>query len=95
MGGGGGCACVQLLLLPGDPFEVFEIQILLLEESLSETVGRYLIRGDFNSKSPQWGEARLDRRGILVGEMIARNDLIVLNQGEEFTFRRGGRRVNN
>ena len=25
----------------------------------------------------------------MVGEMIARNDLIVLNQGREFTFRRG------
>ena len=25
----------------------------------------------------------------MVGEMVARNDLIVLNQGREFTFRRG------
>ena len=40
--------------------------------------------------------ARLDRRGILVGEMVARNDLIVLNKGKEFTFRRGaGGDVNN
>ena len=41
------------------------------------------------SKSPEWGEARLDRGGILISEMVARNDLIVLNQGKEFTFRRG------
>ena len=68
---------------------VFETQILLLDKSLSEAVGRSLIGGDFNSKSPEWGEARLDRRGILVGEMVARNDLIVLNQGGEFTYRRG------
>ena len=66
---------------PGDPFDVFETQILLLEGSLREAIGRSLIRGDFNSKSPEWGEARLDRRGIFVGEMVARNDLIVLNQG--------------
>ena len=39
-----------------DPFEVFETQILLLEESLSEAFGRSLIRGDFNSKSPEIGE---------------------------------------
>ena len=58
-----------------DPLEVFETQILDLEESLSEAVGRTLIGGDFNSKLPEWGEARLDRRGILVGEMVARNDL--------------------
>ena len=74
---------------PGNPFKVFETQIFLLEESLSEAFGRSLIGADFNSKSPEWGEARLDRRGILVGEMVARNDLIVLNQGNEFTFRRG------
>ena len=49
--------------------------------------------GDYNSKAPKWGEARLDRRGILVGEMAARNDLIVFNQGRDFTFRLGaGRR---
>ena len=51
---------------PGDPFEVFETQILLLDESLSEAVERSLIGGDFNSKSPEWGEACLDRKGNLV-----------------------------
>ena len=72
-----------------DPFEFFETQILLLEESLCEAFWRCFIGGDFNSKSPKCGEARLDRRGILVGEMVARNDLIVLNQGKKFMFRRG------
>ena len=61
------------------PLEIFETQILLLEECLREACGRPLIAGDFNSKSPEWGVARLDRRGILVGEMAARNDLIILN----------------
>ena len=74
---------------PNDPFEVFETQILLLKESLSEARGRTLIVVNFNSKSPEWGEARLDRRGILIGEMVARNDLTVLNTGREMTFRRG------
>ena len=74
---------------PKDLFEIFETQILLLEGSLSEAVGRNLIGGDFNTKSSERGEARLDRRGILVGEMVARNYLIVLNQVKEFTFRRG------
>ena len=63
--------------------------INILEENHNRAVGRTLIRGNFNSKSPEWGEARFDRRGILVGEMVARNYLIVLNQGKEFTFRRG------
>ena len=72
---------------PGDPFDVSETQILLLEDCLHEAIGRSLIGGDFNIKSLEWGEARLDRRGILVGEMVARNDPIVLNQGKAFTFR--------
>ena len=74
---------------PNNSFEVFETQILLLEESLSEAVGRSPIEGDFNSKSPEWGEARLDRKEILVGKKVAANDQTVLNQGREFTFRRG------
>ena len=75
---------------PNDPFEIFETQILLLEESFREAIiGRSLIVDEFNSKSPEWSEARLDRRGILVGDMAVRNDLIVLNQCRDFTFRRG------
>ena len=74
---------------PKNPFEVFETQILLLEDCLSEAVGRTLVGSDFTSKSPEWGEHRLDRKGILFGKMVARNDLIVLNQGKYFTFTRG------
>ena len=44
------------------------------------------IAGNFESKSLEWGETRLDRRGILLGELVARNDLIVLNRGRDFTF---------
>ena len=83
---------------PNDPFEIFETQILLLKESLREASGRSLIAGNFNSKSTEWGEPRLDRRGILVSEMVARNDLILLNRGRDFTFRQGsmgGGSVNN
>ena len=50
---------------PNDPFEIFETQILLLKESLREASGRSLIVGDFNSKSPEWGEARLAMGGNL------------------------------
>ena len=82
--GGGVCSCY---FSPNDSFEIFETQNLLLGESLEEASGRSLIAGDFNSKSPEWGEARLDRREILVGEMDARNDLTVLNRDRDLTFR--------
>ena len=39
---------------PNDPFEIFETQFLLLEDSLREAGGRSLIAGNFNSKSPEW-----------------------------------------
>ena len=74
---------------PNGPFEIFETQIPLLDESIKDASGRSLIAGDFNSKSPEWGEARLDRGGILVGEMVARNEMNVLNRGRDFTFRQG------
>ena len=38
---------------PNDLFEIFETQILLLEESLKEASGRSLIAGHLNSKSPE------------------------------------------
>ena len=84
-----GVSVYSCYVSPSDPFEIFETQILLLEESLREAIGRFLIAGDFNSKSPEWGEARLDKREIFVGEVVARNDLIILNRGKDFTFRRG------
>ena len=37
---------------PNDPFEIFDTEILLHEESLREASGRSLIAGDFNGKSP-------------------------------------------
>lgn len=67
----------------------FEANIQALEDSLRACSVDSLIVGDFNAKSPEWGETRLDRRGVLVNEMVARNDLIVVNRGQEFTFRRG------
>ena len=74
---------------PNDTFEVFETQILLLEENFRNASWWSLKGGDFNSKSPEWGKARLYRREIMVDEMVARNDLIVFNRGKDFTFKRG------
>ena len=38
---------------PGELFDVFVTQILPFEGSLREAIGRSLIGGDFNSKSPE------------------------------------------
>ena len=59
-----------------------------LENSIQSAKGGVLIAGDFNSKSPEWGESRSDRRGAVVCEFVARNDLIILNTCDENTFER-------
>lgn len=46
-----------------------------------------VVAGDFNSKSPEWGETRADKSTVC--EFIARNDLVVLNRGCTPTFVRG------
>ncbi|XP_043472927.1 uncharacterized protein LOC122505400 [Leptopilina heterotoma] len=74
---------------PNDPLKKFEAEVQAFEESIKAFGGDVLIAGDFNSKSPEWGETRLDKRGTLVSDMVAANDLVVMNRGREFTFRRG------
>lgn len=73
---------------PNDTLGKFTEELNTLEDSISTQVD-VLITGDFNGKSPAWGETRLDRRGILINEMIARKDLIVINTGNKPTFNRG------
>lgn len=61
----------------------------LLEEigSIVQTRGgKNVIAGDFNAKSPLWGERRTDRRGQTMAEWIAQNDLTIMNDGESPTF---------
>lgn len=60
-----------------------------LEESIRSANGQVLVAGDFNCKSQEWGSDRLDCRGVALSGMIARLDLVVLNEGTVNTFRRG------
>ncbi|KAI5749425.1 hypothetical protein M8J76_007256 [Diaphorina citri] len=47
-----------------------------------------IIGGDFNAKSPEWGETRLDGRGRKLSEWIAMENLITQNIGNTPTFKR-------
>lgn len=73
---------------PNDALEKFMREIDELEKSLRSARGEVIIAGDFNSKAQEWGETRFDRRGRIVCEFLSRNDLIILNEGREPTFRR-------
>ena len=74
---------------PNDTLEKFQKDIDELEASLKRTKGEVLVAGDFNGKSSEWGETRSDRRGDIICEFVARNDLIILNTGNVNTFQRG------
>lgn len=74
---------------PNRDYEDFMTQLDNLEESLRTATGGILVAGDFNSKSPEWGSRVLDNRGEALSDLVARMNLVVLNEGNAFTFRRG------
>ena len=74
---------------PNIKHEEFLTKLTKLEDSLRTAISDVLIAGDFNCKSPEWGSRKLDKRGEALSEMIARLNLVVLNEGNTFTFRRG------
>lgn len=49
-------------------------------------VGKTVIVGDYNAKSPLWGMIKTDARGAIMEEWIAQNDLVVINEGTKPTF---------
>lgn len=95
-GQGNGFCCINT-----PSFEVYSVyasgnrDIHELEETLNEIEQRMrsgsgvaVIAGDFNAKSPQWGETSTDNRGRMMSEWIANNDLSILNKPNEPTFKR-------
>lgn len=51
--------------------------------------GHVVIGGDFNAKAREWGSARGNRRGDILLEWMAEQNLHVLNRGNTPTFVRG------
>ena len=73
---------------PTDPFGIFEIQIFPLKKASEKLVGGPLSRATLIVSRPSMEKPVCKRRGILVGEIVARNYVIVLNRGRYFMFRR-------
>lgn len=78
-------------LSPTDTFDEFQRDLDELEESIRTAQGEVIVTGDLNSKSPEWGSRILDKRGEALSEMIARLDMVILNEGTKNTFERGTR----
>lgn len=73
---------------PNRDIEEFEETLNQIEQQLRRNRKKTIIAGDFNAKSPLWGTKTTDRRGEIVGDWIAQNNLAVVNKGEEPTFQR-------
>lgn len=61
-----------------------EISVYLRESGSKDVI----LGADFNGKSPQWGAPGTDKRGRILTEWIASENLCVLNCGGTPTFRR-------
>lgn len=68
--------------------DIERLEVLMNE--ISTTIRRRgtkaVIAGDFNSKSSLWTSSKCNKRGALMEEWIAENNLVLLNQREKATF---------
>ena len=64
----------SIYLTPGET-----ITKLNLENLLDRLPRPFLLLGDFNAHSPEWGDYRRDGRGKLIESFLQDNDLILLN----------------
>lgn len=56
----------------------------------ASTPNNVVVAGDFNAASEVWGASKTDKRGYLLLDWIAVNNLVVLNEGDQPTFHRAG-----
>ncbi|XP_058806482.1 uncharacterized protein LOC131672932 [Phymastichus coffea] len=59
-----------------------------IEDAVRDISGNTIVAGDFNSRAIEWGLPTTNRRGRLLLEMVARLQLVVVNEGKSATFRR-------
>lgn len=62
-----------------------------LEASIRTENGPVILAGDFNAKSPEWGDPREDRCGRALMDFSASVNLIACNTGDKPTFERAYR----
>lgn len=73
---------------PNTDFAAFEDFLDRLEVSIKNAKTPVLVAGDFNAKSPQWGDHREDAKGRALADWLASLNLSVCNLGDKPTFSR-------
>ncbi|XP_077287795.1 uncharacterized protein LOC143912391 [Arctopsyche grandis] len=74
---------------PSATVEEFKRDLVCLEDDVRTSTLPVVVAGDFNSKAPEWGSQKTDRRGILLSEMASHLHLHAANVGSAYTFVRG------
>nr|CAI5849890.1 unnamed protein product [Callosobruchus analis] len=74
---------------PNVPLQDFKRYLDDLMDDAKSVGGEYIILGDLNVKSSQWGSPIADKRGLYLSDWIAQSDLVVHNTGNKPTFSRG------
>jgi len=77
-----------LLLVPFTVYTLFVDFLDRLEGSIRQQEGTVIVAGDFNAKSPVWGDHTEEPKGRLLVDMTASLGLAVCNTGDKPTFSR-------
>ncbi|XP_041452010.1 uncharacterized protein LOC121405399 [Drosophila obscura] len=85
----GGKWVYSCYLAPSLPLETFS---RIIDELIGDLRGRsdVVVGGDFNAWAQEWGSSLTNARGRTVLEAFATLDMVLLNEGSQQTFSRGG-----
>lgn len=73
---------------PNTDYTLFVDFLDRLEGSIRNKKGMVIVAGDFNAKSPAWGDHREDHKGKTLLDMTASLGMAVCNSGDKPTFTR-------
>jgi hypothetical protein len=82
----GGVRIVSGYVSPNTGIEEFKKYLGSLENCIRHSWLEVLVAGDLNAKSPIWRSGAGDNRGAALADLLAANDMLVQNAGEEATF---------
>lgn len=74
---------------PNVSISQFEKLVQQLRDSVSSQSKQVIVVGDFNAKGTLWGSGFYDKRGEIVMEWLASDQLVMINDGAHPTFVRG------
>ena len=71
----------SLYLPPNSP-----VQISDLEDLISQLPSPFLLLGDFNARSPLWGDTVQNQKGKLIESLVSQHSISILNNGSPTHF---------